>query len=721
MNAAFEAFTEPVMKPPDAGKPPVSLSLRCFVRYGQTLIGCTLIALAAAGNASRGADRSHGEADEQAPPAGSATSHPAAKVCRLGAINLPYEDLRTFIDLGYDLFAGVGQGKGPDATPAAVHAMLDRLGIEHFKSSLGEVRIADMGADRVPPERRGLKRGPGNNKYTNSDSVCGGWDPAYRFAGEKLAGKMSEWREDGVILEDYLNRALCYCKACEADYARQTGQNGFPQAVYPTPHYEDTVAFDRVLLDWDQKRTARHLRLMAEPIHAIGKKVAVAGVCRWIIGPQAADAVDYVMFYTYYAGRRLPPNFMRNWKYWHDHIIPNKLWLIFGYFREYHTCHTRLMLANLPDGVNLAFWACHRQGADPSTREDAIYAHEAAVSHLVPIRVAVYDSDATRAAQGDSAPQWRDRHVDRAVLGFERLGLDATPVSSLENLDAFDLLYLEDVECLSQNEIDRVVAAKIPVLVTGLTGVRNEKKQPWGKVRSDLPRARPSDTVLNLPAPLALSDRHLNVENEVLCLESPWFDFIFDTVSPSRGDSSFYRPYTDPSFYHGVRKQRISLIPSRTYGEFLNHAVISRHTGESIASSSETRQPMIAYDAGAKQVYSTVKFSDYVNADDLTECGYGYEMRQFCFLQIVDALTLERRGVRVAPYLMTAVRRTDAGHVLTIGNVYDEPRAVTVTLNRPVKAARVNRRPYDKWNGNTVFPPPIEAKGAIQVSVEYRE
>lgn len=707
------------MNPPNAGKPPASPHLRCFLRHGQTLVGCALIILAASGAASRGADRPHAPAGEQAAPGVSAPSHPAAKVCRLGAINLPYKDLRTFIDLGHDLLAGVGRGEGPDATPAAIHAMLDRLGIEHFKSSLGDVRISDMGTERVPPERRGLKRGPGNNKYTNPDSVCAGWDPAYRFAGERLAGKMSEWCEDGVILEDYLNRALCYCAACEADYARETGQNGFPQAVYPTPHYEDTVAFDPILLGWDQNRTARHLRLLAEPIHAAGKKVAVAGVCRWIIGPEAADAVDYVMFYTYYAGRRLPPNFMRNWKYWHDHIIPNKLWLIFGYFREYHTCHTRLMLANLPDGVNLAFWACHRQGADPCTREDAIYAHEAAVSHLVPIRIAVYDSAATRAACGDSAARWRERHVDRAVLGFERLGLDATSVTSLDNLDAFDLLYLEDVECLSQGEIDRVAAAKMPVLIAGLTGARDEKGQRWGTVRPDLPRARSSDKVLNLPAPLALSDRHLNVENEVLCLESPWFDFIFETVSPRRGDSAFYRPFTDPSFYRGVRKQRVSLIPSRTYGEFLNNAVISRYTGEPIALSSETRQPMITYDAGAKQVYSTVKFSDYVNVNDLTECGYGYEMRQFCFLQIIDAMTLERRGVRVEPYLMTAVRRTDAGHVLTIGNVYDEPRTVTVTLDRPLKAVRVDRRPYDKWSGRTVFLPPIEAKGATQVSVEY--
>jgi hypothetical protein len=707
-----------------------------------------IIVLAAPGTVSRGADRTHGSAGGQISPDASPSSRPAAKVCRLGAVNVPYDDLQMFIDLGYDLFAGVQRGKGPDATAEAIHARLIRLGIEHFKSSLGEVRISAMGADRVPPERRGLKRGPGDNKYTNPDSVCGGWDPAYSFAGKKLAEKFTEgregngggpsslsslssrssvkrtpggWLEGGVILEDYLNRALCYCKACEADYARETGQSGFPQAVYHTPHYEDTVAFDRVLLDWDQKRTARHLRLMAEPIHKAGKKVAVAGVCRWIIGPEAADAVDDVMFYTYYAGRRLPPNFMRNWKYWHDHIIPNKLWLIFGYFREYHTCHTRLMLANLPDGVNLLFWGCQRQGADPSCREDAVYAHDVAVSRLVPIRVAVYDSKTTDAARGDSAAEWRDRHVDKAVLGFERLGIDATPVASLDNLDTFDLLYLEDVECLSQNEIDRIREAKIPLLITGLTGLNNEKGQAWGKVRPDLPRARSSDKVLNLPAPLALNDRHLNVENEVLCLEYPWFDFIFDTVSPRRGDSSFYRPYTDPSFYHGVRKQRISLIPSRRYGEFVNDAVISRCAGQPIASSSETRQPMIAYDADARQVYSTVKFSDYVNVNDLTECGYGYEMRQFCFLQIIDALTLERRGVRVTPYLMTAVRQTDMGHFLTIGNVYDEPRTVTVTLNRRLKAVRVNHQSYDKWNGSTVFLPPIEAKDAVQVSVDYEE
>ncbi len=197
------------MNPPSAGKPLAFPRLRCFLRHGQTLIGCALVTLATSNAVSRGEVRPRAPAPGQCPVDVSAPSRPATKVCRLGAINLPYEDLQTFIDLGYDLFAGVGRGDGPDATPAAIHAMLDRLGLEHFKTSLGEVRISDMGAERVPPERRGLKRGPGNNKYTNPDSVCAGWDPAYCFAGEKLAGRMSEWREDGVILEEDLHRALC--------------------------------------------------------------------------------------------------------------------------------------------------------------------------------------------------------------------------------------------------------------------------------------------------------------------------------------------------------------------------------------------------------------------------------------------------------------------------------------------------------------------------------
>jgi len=95
-----------------------------------------------------------------------------------------------------------------------------------------------------------------------------------------------------------------------------------------------------------------------------------AGVLAVDHRPEAARQADYVMFYTYYAARACRPISMRNWKYWHDHLIPDNLWLIFGYFREYYTCHTRLMLANLPDGVNLAFWRASGRQWMPSTRED---------------------------------------------------------------------------------------------------------------------------------------------------------------------------------------------------------------------------------------------------------------------------------------------------------------------------------------------------------------
>jgi hypothetical protein len=662
-------------------------------------------------------------------PAGPASS-PAApsgeRTCRLGAVNVPYQNLQWFIDLGYDFMAGVQHGDGPSATAESVDAQLRAHHIEHFKVGHGDVKISEMGIENVPPERRGLKRGPGHNKYTNADAVCAGWDEPYRFRGEKVAAQMSHWLETGVIFEDFLNRALCYCKGCEADYRRETGASGFPEDIYPTPHYEDTVAFDRTLLEWDQKRAARHFRLIAAPIHAIGKKVAVAGVCRWIVGPEAADAVDYVMFYTYYGGRRLPANFMRNWKYWHDHVVRDdpktglgRLWLIFGYFREYPTFHTRVMLANLPDGVNLTFWGGQRQVRDAACREDALYAADVASSRLVPIRIGVYDSTATRAFLGDAGDAWRERHVERAVLGFERLGLDASPISSLENLDAFELLYLEDVECLSPGEIDQIRAAKIPVLITGRTGLRDEKGQPWGDAKGRKQKNSAAGTTLNLPSPITLGERHLNVENEHLYLECPWFDFMFETCSVDRGSASLLRPYTDPSLYHGVRKQALSLIPSRTYGEFLNNVIVSHYSGKAIASTSESRQAVIVYDPGAKQVYSGVSFSDYVNVNDLTECGYGYEMRQFCFLQIIDALTMERRGIQVTPYLMTAVRRTTTGHFLTIGNVYDEPRTVTLTLSRTPKAVRINHQPYDQWEGKSIVLPPIGPKDAMQVHVDY--
>lgn len=658
-------------------------------------------------------------ADQNQPSAASAlpANQAGAKVCRLGAIGVDYDDYRWYVDLGYDFIAriaGVPQGAEKE-----IQEVLQSHGVEYWNYGQGDIKITGMGLENVPPERRGLKRGPGANKYTNSDAVCGGWDEQYRYCGEKTAKKIKDWAESGIIFEDYLNRALCYCKACEADYRRDIGQPGFPQLVYQTPHYEDTVAFDPVLIAWDQERTARHFRIMAEPIHKVGKKVAVAGVCRWIIGPEAAAAVDKVMFYTYYAGRRLPANFMRNWKYWHDHVVPQELWVIFGYFREYHTCHTRVMLANLPDGVNLTFWACGRQQSDPETREDALYAADVVRSRLVPIRVAVYDSQATQAYRQKEQRSWRQDHVEKAIVGLERLGLDAEAVSSLDSLDRFELLYLEDVECLSRAEVDRIRDAGIPVLAAGLTGLRDEAGRPWGELDAGLPRVEKSDKVLNLPVPVALGDGRVNVELEALRPAYPWFEVMFDAVSKRRGGQRMARPYTDPSFYHGIKQYALSLIPGRVYGEFIGNAVISHCDGTPLAFSSETGRPMIVYNALAQQVYSTVKFSDYVNVNDLTECGFGYQMRQFCFLQIIDALTLPRRGVRVEPYLMTAVRATDTGHFLTIGNVYDEPRTVTVTLAREPKAVRVNHVLYDKWQGHEISLPPIGAKDAIQVHVDY--
>jgi hypothetical protein len=640
-----------------------------------------------------------------------------AKVSRLGAINVPYDHFQWYVDHGYDL---IGRVSGcPEESLKEVHTVLQTNGIEHFNFGLGWVRISEMGLDKVPPERRGIKRGPGANKYTNLDYVCGGWDQQYRFRGEKTAGAITNQIYNGIIFEDYLNRSLCYCSGCEAEYRQDTGKTGFPELVYDTPHYEDTVAFDPILIAWDQERIARNFRIMAAPIHEAGKKVAVAGVCRWIVGPEAAAAVDKVMFYTYYAGRRLPANYMRNWKYWHDNIIPDNLWVIFGYFREYHACHTRVMLANLPDGVNLAFWACQRQITDTSTREDALYAVDVVRSSLVPIRIAVYDSSATRVYRGQQQASSGEAQIAKATLGLKRLGLDAKVVSSLDSLERFDLLYLEDVECLGQAEVDRIRQAGIPVLATGVTGLRDETGRLWGDISANLPRAEGKDKVLHLPAPLSLSDDRLNIENQEMQLDHPWFEFMFETRSTQRGDLSLERPYTDPRFFRGIRRYSLSLIPSRVYGEFLGDTLISHHDGTPIAFSSETRLPMIVYSADAKQVYSTIKFSDYVNVHDLTECGYGYQMRQFCFLQIIDALTLPRRGVQVEPYLMTAVRATETGHFLTIGNVYDESRTVTLTLSREPKAVRVNHVAHEGWEGRRIALPPIAPKDAVQIHVDY--
>lgn len=659
-----------------------------------------------------------GLVDTGGAPSALATPRPGARICRLGAINLPHEDLDRFVDLGFDLIARVRLPETCHETQQGIYARLKEQGIEYFDIGLASTRLSDLGLDQIPPDRRLLKRGPGQNKYVNRDCVCAGWDEPYRFQGQRLFQKLAGKPVDGIILEDFLNRALCYCDGCESDYRRDTGSAGFPSQVYPTPHYEDTTSFDPTLIKWDQQRTSRHLGILAEPVRRAGKKLAVAGVSRWIVSPEAAQQVDYVMFYTYYAGRRLPPNFMRNWKYWHDHLIPDNLWLIFGYFREYHTCHTRLMLANLPDGVNLAFWACQRQAADASTREDPLYARDVASTHLVPIRIGVFDSPATRAFRAEQGNAWQEQHVERVVLGFERLGFDATPIETLDYLDELELLYLEDVECLSVAEIDRIKQAKVPVWAAGLTGARDEKGRPWSDADVGLNRADPKDMILRLPSPVILNARHLNVETQRLSLDHPWFEFMFETCSPRRGDMSLARPYTDPSLYAGVKKYQLSLIPSRVYGEFLEHATVAQHRGQTLAFSSETREPMIVYDPDAQQVYCTVRFSDYVDVNDLTECGFGYETRQFCFMQIVDALTLERRGVIVEPYLMTAVRRSEKGYCLTIGNIHDEPRRVTLTLEQAPKAVRVNHEPYEKWSGRRVSLPPIGPKDAMQVCVE---
>ena len=654
----------------------------------------------------------HGEGQGQPiSTSGSPASETGHKVSRLGAINVPFDHFQWFVDHGYDFMARVNSG--PEGSERTIVETLKKHGIEHFNYGRGSVDISDMGVENIPPERRGLKRGPGANKYVNNDTVCGGWDEAYRFCGLHTAQKIKDKAESGIIFEDYLNRSLCYCPGCEADYRKATGQPGFPQLIYATPHYEDTVAFDSTMIAWDQKRTAEHFRIMAEPIHKAGKKVMVAGVCRWIVGPEAAAAGPGGMFFTYYAGRRLPAYYMRNWKYWSDHVIPKNLWVIFGYFREYHPAHTRVMLANLPDGVNLAFWACGRQMENPTTRDDALYACDVAASSLVPIRIAVYDSQATQAFWQRQQESWRETHVDKAVLGFERLGFDAQAVASLDHLDDFELLYLEDVECLSRTELERIKQARIPVLATGVTGLRDETGRPWRDLDSNLPRSTKEDATLNLPAPIVLTGDRLNVELETLKLGHPWFAFMFDTVSKD------HTPSEPSERYRGVAIHALSLIPSRTYGEFLGSALIAQHTGTPLAVSSETRRPMIVHNPEVQQVYSTVKFSDYVNELDVTECGYGYEMRQFCFLQIIDALTLPRRGVQVDPYLITAVRKTGSGHFLAIGNEYDEAKTVTVTLAREPKSVRINHVRYDAWQGHKLSLPPIGPKDAMQVQVDY--
>ena len=103
-----------------------------------------------------------------------------------------------------------------------------------------------------------------------------------------------------------------------------------------------------------------------------------------------------------------------------------------------------------------------------------------ATSHLVPIRIAVYASDATKESQRKQSQRTAARRQSglpakqsvvhnnsaesKAVIGFQRLGFDAKLITTLDNLDDYDLLYLEDVECISQTEIDRIKQSKIPRL-----------------------------------------------------------------------------------------------------------------------------------------------------------------------------------------------------------------------------------------------------------------
>ena len=83
-----------------------------------------------------------------------------------------------------------------------------------------------------------------------------------------------------------------------------------------------------------------------------------------------------------------------------------------------------------------------------------------------------------------------------------------------------------------------------------------------------LNRADPKDLILRLPSPVILNAKHLNVETQRLSLEHPWFEFMFETYSPKRGDLALSRPYTDPSLYHGVRKYRFRSSQAASMGSF---------------------------------------------------------------------------------------------------------------------------------------------------------
>jgi len=645
------------------------------------------------------------------------------KLSRLGAAAVPFSQLQWYLDNDFDLIVRVL----PDSNSLKVnHELINSLlkdkKAEYYNYEMILAKMQQMADYNVPIERRGLKRGLGKNRYNNPDCVCGGWPERYKFMSEELLKTINESKTEGIVCEDFFNRVGCYCNACETDYRKSTGKSGFPHDIYETPHYEDFTSFDPDFIRWDQERLAKNVKIMADLLHADNKKIGLAGVSRWLVNVDTAKYVDEVMFYAYYSGRRLPPNYMRNWKYYHDHIVTKNLWIVMGYFREYHTFHTRLMLANLPEGIGIMFWPASRQPEGTDERDDALYARDVVSSRLVPIRIGVYDSSSTRQfRQSQQEVSERTKTaLDKAVIGFQRLGFDATVISTLDRLNGYDLIYLEDVECLGQAEIDTLASCGVGVLATGLSGKRDETGKLWSQVNPSLPKAARNETTLNLPLPIVLfgwptatdAGRRFSVETEGMLLHYPWFDFIFDTVSYTHSNINAPK-------YTGVKTHVLSVKTSRVYGEYLDNAIIRHYQGEVIAKGSEANAPMIVYDPQKNFTYSTIKFSDYVNVNDLSECGYGYEMRQFCFLQIIDAMTLPKRGVTVEPYLMTAIRKTEKGHFLTVGNPYDEPKSVKLILKDTPHRVFVNHMPYDNWKDNVVTTPLIGVKHAVQVHVEY--
>ena len=92
------------------------------------------------------------------------------------------------------------------------------------------------------------------------------------------------------------------------------------------------------------------------------------------------------------------------------------------------------------------------------------------------------------------------------------------------------------------------------------------------------------------------------------------------------------RPFTDQRYFRGVKQHRLPLLP---IGTTVQSAGLLEGKTNACTRSGTNGEPLIVYD-GTSFVYSAIKFSDYVKVKAVDHEN-GYNMQQYCFLQIIDA------------------------------------------------------------------------------------